>query len=188
VTQLGTELTPKTLELLQEVVPAANIIALLVNPTNSVVVEPLLREMQTAAQALRLQLHVVHASAEGDFDAVFATLVQLQAGGLVITVNPLFVDRRKQLAALALRHARPTIAPLREFAAAAGLMGYGVDLAAPYRLIGVYTGRILKGEKPADLPVRQATKVELIINMKTAKALGIEVPPTLLVRADEVIE
>jgi putative ABC transport system substrate-binding protein len=179
---------PKALELLHEAVPAAIIIALLVNPTYSVVVEPLLREMQAPTQALGLQLHVLHASTEREFDAVFPTLVQLQAGGLVISGNPFFANRMKLLAALALRHAVPTIAPFPQFASAGGLMGYGSSGGDSYRLVGTYTGRILKGEKPADLPVQQATKIELTINVNTAKALGLTIPETLLLRADELIE
>jgi putative ABC transport system substrate-binding protein len=141
-----------------------------------------------AARTLGLQLHVLHASTERDFDTVFATLVQLQAGGLVIGPDAFFTSRNEQLATLALRHGVPTIFQFREFAAAGGLMSYGGSITDNYRLAGVYTGRILKGEKPADLPVQQATRVELIINMKTAKALGLTFPLTLLGRADEVIE
>ena len=160
---------------------------LLVNPTNPNA-GTLSRDLQAAARTLGLQLHVLHASTERDFDTVFATLVQLRAGGLVIGADPFFNSRSEQLAALALRHAVPAIYQYREFAAAGGLMSYGGSLTDAYRLVGVYTGRILKGEKPADLPVQQATKVELIINLKTAKALGLTFPIALLGRADEVIE
>ena len=145
--------------------------------------------MQAAARTLGLpQLHVLNASAERDFDRAFAALVQLRAGGLVIYTNTLFSTRSEQLAALAMRHAVPAISPYREFAAAGGLMSYGGNVPGQDRLVGNYIGRILNGDKPADLPVQQITKVELIINMKTAKALGLTFPITLLGRADEVIE
>jgi putative ABC transport system substrate-binding protein len=144
--------------------------------------------MQAAARTLGLQLHILHASTERDFDQVFATLVQLRAGALVIASDPFFASRSEQLAALTVRHAVPAISGTREFAAHGCLMGYGGPTTDLYRLAGVYTGRILKGEKPADLPVQQVAKIELIINLKTAKALGITVPLALLTRADEVIE
>jgi putative ABC transport system substrate-binding protein len=187
-TQLNVEVAPKRLELLHELIPTAKIVALLVNPT-SPAAGTLSRDLLAAARTLGLQLHVLHAAAERDFETAFATLVQLRARGLVIaSADPFFTGRREQLAALALRHAVPTVYQYREFAAAGGLMSYGGSIADTYRLAGVYTGRILKGEKPADLPVQQSTKVELIINLKTAKALGLEVPRTLIARADEVIE
>jgi ABC-type uncharacterized transport system substrate-binding protein len=187
VTVLGVELGSKRLELLHELVPTASIVAALVNP-NTPAAETQSTDLQTAARTLGLKLHVLHASTERDFDTVFANLLQLGAGGLVVGNDPFFTTRSGQLAALALRHAVPAIFQYREFVEAGGLMSYGGNLADHYRLTGVYTGRILKGEKPADLPVMQSTKVELIINLKTAKALGLEVPPTLLSRADEVIE
>jgi putative ABC transport system substrate-binding protein len=178
---------PKRLELLHALVPAATIIALLINPT-SPNAETQSREMQAAARTSGLQLNIVHASAERDFDTVFATLVQLRAGGLVIGPDPFFNSRAEQLVALALRHAMPTISQFRQFAAAGGLMSYGASQTEQYRLAGVYTGRILKGEKPADLPVQQSTKIELVINLTTAKALGLTIPETLLATADEVIQ
>jgi putative tryptophan/tyrosine transport system substrate-binding protein len=187
VTVLGVELGAKRLELLHELVPTANIVAALVNP-NTPAAEIQSTELQTAARTLGLKLHVLHASSERDFDAVFANLAQQRSGGLVIAGDALFTSRSEQLAALALRQAVPTIYQFREFVAAGGLMSYGDNLADGYRLTGVYTGRILKGEKPADLPVMQSTKVELVINLKTARALGLSVPLSLLGRADEVIE
>jgi putative ABC transport system substrate-binding protein len=187
VVTLNVEVGAKRLELLHEPVPTATIIALLVNPA-SPVAETLARDAHSGAGTLGLNLHVLHASTERDFDTVFATLGQLRAGGLVIGSDVFFNTQSRQLAALAVRFAVPAIYQYREFAAAGGVMSYGSSLTDPYRLVGVYTGRILKGEKPADLPVQQSTKVELIINLKTAKALGLTMPPTLLARADEVIE
>jgi putative ABC transport system substrate-binding protein len=187
VTTLGSELGPKRLELLHDLVPTATNIALLVNPTNPDA-ETQSRGAQAAAGTLGLQLHVLRASAERDFDTVFATLLKLRPSALVIGADPFFISRREQIGALALRHAVPAIYQFREFAAAGGLMSYGSSLTDSVRLAGVYTGRILRGEKPADLPVQQSTKVELIINLKTAKALGLAVPLALLTRADEVIE
>jgi putative ABC transport system substrate-binding protein len=187
VTTLGSELGPKRLELLHDLVPTATNIAMLVNPTNPDA-ETQSRGAQAAASALGLHFHVLHASAERDFDTVFATLFKLRPSALVIGADPFFISRREQIGALALRHAVPAIYQFREFAAAGGLMSYGSSLADSVHLAGIYTGRILKGEKPADLPVQQSTKVELIINLKTAKALGLTVPLALLTRADEVIE
>jgi putative ABC transport system substrate-binding protein len=184
---LNRELGPKRLELLHELVPTATLIALLINPTNPP--NPNDTEFfQAAARSLGLQLPVVQARSERDFDAVFATLAQLQAGALMISSDGLFIDRSDQLGALTLRHAMPTVFQYRQFAAAGGLMSYGGSLTDSGRLAGIYTGRILKGERPADLPVIQSTKVELIINLKTAKMLDITVPLALLTRADEVIE
>jgi putative ABC transport system substrate-binding protein len=188
VSTLAVELEPKRLELLHEVVPTATIISVLLNPTNSPIAESQLNNLQAAARTLGLQLQVLHASNERDFEPVFARLGQLRIGALAIGADAFFNSRSGQLAALALRHAVPTIYQFREFAVAGGLMSYGGSLTDAHRLVGVYTGRILKGEKPADLPVQQSTKVELIINLKTAKALGLDVPPMLLSRADEVIE
>jgi putative ABC transport system substrate-binding protein len=187
VSSLNAELEPKRLELLIELVPATTIIAFLVNPTNPNF-ETNTRVMREAARTLGRQLHVLHARAEHEFDAVFANLHQLRAGALVIGTDGFFISRSAQLAALTARHAVPAINLFREFAAAGGLMSYGGSITDEYRLVGVYTGRILKGEKPADLPVQQTVKVELVINLKAAKALGINFPTALLVRADEVIE
>jgi putative ABC transport system substrate-binding protein len=188
VTNLNVEVGPKRLELLRELVPTATIIGLLVNPTSSVLAKQFSRDLQAAAHTLGLQLHVVQASTERDLDTVFATLVQLRAGALVVGPDILFNAQAKQLATLALRHSLPTIFQYRPFAMAGGLMSYGSSETEYYHLAGIYVGKILNGEKPADLPVQQSTKVELIINLKTAKALGLTVPLSLLGRADEVIE
>jgi putative ABC transport system substrate-binding protein len=186
-TTLGFELASKRLELAHELAPTASIIAALINPANNAS-ETQLRELQAATRTLGLQLRVVHASSERDFDMIFANLAQLRPGALVISTDAFFISRNEQLATLAVRHALPAIFQDRAFAAAGGLMSYGGSLPETYRQAGIYTGRILKGEKPADLPVVQSTRFELIINLKTAKALGLEIPPTLLARADEVIE
>ena len=188
VTQTNVETEPKRLELLHELLPTAKVMALLVNPTDPAVAEIQSNAVRSAAHTLGLELHVLNASTESDFDVVFAKLIELRAGGLVIGSEAFFTSRSELLAALAVRHAVPAVYKGREFAAAGGLMSYGSDTSESYRLAGNYTGRILKGEKPADLPVQEATKVELYLNMKTAKALGITFPLTLLGRADEVIE
>jgi putative ABC transport system substrate-binding protein len=187
VTTLGTEVGPKRLELLHELSPTASIVALLVNPTGPAA-ETQTKGMQAAARALGVQLHVLHANTERDFDMVFATLVQLRAGALAIGSDAFFFSRRDQIIPLAARHLVPTIYPTREFVAAGGLMSYGASITDAYRQAGVYTGQILKDTKPADLPVVQSTKFEFVINRKTAKTLGLDVPPTLIARADEVIE
>jgi putative ABC transport system substrate-binding protein len=187
VTILSVELLPKLLELAHELVPMATVIALLVNPT-SPFAEIISRDAQAAAHTLGLQLHVLRASTERDFDAVFATLVQLRAGALVVSGDVLFTNRSDQLAALMLRHAVPTIYSTREFAVAGGLISYGPSIGDAWRLAGIYTGRILKGENPADLPVQQVAKIELVINLKAARALGLTFPLSLIGRADEVIE
>jgi putative ABC transport system substrate-binding protein len=188
VTQLNWEVLPKRLELLHELLPTAGIMALLLNPADPALAEVQSREVLSAARSLGLQLHILNASAERDFDGVFARLIQLRAGGLVIGGDALFNSRIEQLAALTVRHAVPAVYQWREFAAAGGLLSYGSEVTDAYRLAGIYTGRVLKGDKPADLPVQQATKVELFINLKTAKALGITIPLPLSGRADEVFE
>jgi putative ABC transport system substrate-binding protein len=188
VTSLNVEVGPKRLEILHELIPTARVIALLINPTNGPGAESTSRELEVAARTLGLQLHVLHAATESDIDKAFETLVRMGAGGLVIGPDTFFGSRNEQLVALTLRHKVPTIYQFREFAAAGGLMSYGGSLTDSYRLAGVYIGRILNGDRPADLPVQQSTRVELIINLKTAKALGLDIPPTLLARADEVIE
>ena len=185
---LGIGLGQKRLQLLHELVPTANTVAVLTNPTNPILADISINELQAAARTLGLQIHVLNASTQSDFDTVFATLRQLRLGALVISGDALFTSRSEQLAALAFRHAMPAIYQFREFAAAGGLLSYGGSLNDSFRQVGAYTGRILKGEKPANLPVQQATKLELIINLRTAKALGITVPLPLLGRADEVIE
>jgi putative tryptophan/tyrosine transport system substrate-binding protein len=186
-TNLAVELGPKRLELLHELVPSANVVAALFNPSDPTS-ESQSRELQAAAHTIGLQLHILHASTERDFDAVFVNLAQLRVGALVIGADAFFNTRLEQLAALTIRYGVPAIYQVREFAAAGGLMSYGGGITETHRQVGVYTGRILKGEKPADLPVQQITKVELVINLKTAKALGLTFPLTLLGRADEVIE
>ena len=179
----------KGLELLHELLPAARVIALLVNPTNPTVAEPQEREVLAAARALGLEVRVLQAAnSERDFDGVFAKLLELHAAGLVISADALFTSQSQQLAALAVRHAVPAVHARREFAMAGGLLSYGSEITDSYRVAGLYTGRILKGDKPADLPVQQATKVELVINLKAAKALGIAIPLSLSGRADELIE
>jgi putative ABC transport system substrate-binding protein len=187
MTLLGNDLGPKRLDLLHELVPTATTIAVLINPT-APIAKIQSRDMQAAARTVGVHLHVLHANTERDFDTVFASLAQLRAGALVIDSDVFFSSRIKQLATLALRHAVPAIYQFRDFTAVGGLMSYGASNTDSYGLVGVYTGRILKGEKPADLPVQQSTKVELVINLKTARELGLTVPITLLGRADEVIE
>jgi len=187
VTQLNREIAPKRLELLHELLPRVNVMALLANPTDTSSAI-LSNNTMSVARTLGLELHILNANSERDLDSVFANLVQLRAGGLVINPDAFFTARSEQLAALTLRHAVPAIFDNREFVAAGGLASYGGSLSDAYRLAGVYAARVLKGEKPGDLPVQQATKVELFLNLKTAKALGITVPLPLSGRADELIE
>jgi putative tryptophan/tyrosine transport system substrate-binding protein len=188
VAMLQTAVTAKRLELLHELVPTASSIAILVNPGNPGFAEADTKEAQQAARALGIDLLVLKASNSNEIDATFAALVERQAGALLISGDVFYISRTDQLVALAARHAVPTIYAYLEQGAAGALMCYGAGLAATQRTVGVYTGRILKGEKPADLPVEQVTKLQLVINMKTAKALGLTVPLSLLGRADEVIE
>jgi putative ABC transport system substrate-binding protein len=189
VTPLNTELTAKRLELLHEMLPAANSVALLLNPRPLSQDLSLAKEItQNAARVLGLDLHFLYAATEREFDEVFLKLLQLRAGGLIIPPDIYFQGRAQQLGALSLRHRVPAIGLYPDFVAAGGLMSYGGNLNDVFRLVGVYTGRILNGEKPVDLPVQQAAKIELTINLKTAKALGLNIPLTLLGRADGVIE
>jgi ABC-type uncharacterized transport system substrate-binding protein len=187
VTTLAEELAAKQLEVLHELVPMATSVALLVDPAFPLA-ESMTKDVQAAARTLGLQLRVLQASSEREFDTAFATLTQLRAGGLMLGVSTFFNRRIEQLATLTIRYAVPTVYHNREFTAAGGLMSYGTNLPQALRQVGIYTGRILRGDKPGDLPVMRSTKVEFIINLKTAKALGITFPISLLGRADEVIE
>ena len=187
VTSLNVQVTPKRLEILHEVVPAAALIAVLLNPTSPTAGSQL-RNLQAAADTLGVRLHILHASNARDLDGVFETLVQLRPGGLVVVSDTFFATHSEQLAALTVRHAMPAIHQSRDFAVAGGLMSYAGSFVESHRQAGIQTGRVLKGERPTDLPVQQVTKVELIVNLKTAKALGLTIPLTLLGRADEVIE
>jgi len=186
-TTLAVELGRKRLELLHELVPKATLIGVLVNPTGPNL-ESVSRDLQAAARTVGLPIHVLRASTERDLDTVFETLARLRVGGLVIGTDTFFNSQSRKLGALTVRHALPAIYQYREFAAAGGLMSYAGSITDAYRLAGIYTGRILKGEKPADLPIQQSTKAELFINLKTARALSITIPQAILVRADEVIQ
>jgi putative ABC transport system substrate-binding protein len=188
VTTLNAEVVPKRLQLVHELAPTATVIALLVNPTSPTLAETSMKEAQVAAQTLGLKLHVLHASTERDLDEAFRTSVQLRAGALVISPDASFNSLSKQFGALTLRYGMPTIYQFREFAAAGGLLSYGGDVSEFNRQTGILTGRILKGEKPADLPVQQSANMELFINLKTARALGLTIPQSVLVRAVELIE
>ena len=184
---LTAELNPKRFELLAELVPEVKVIALLVNPNNSNT-ERIIQDVHEAARARGVQVPILKAGNESEIDAGFASLTQLHAGALLVGNDPFFFSRRDQLVALAARDVVPAMYEWREFAAAGGLASYGTSLAGMYRLLGIYAGRILKGAKPADLPIEQPTRFELVINLKTAKALGLTVPHSFLARADEVIE
>jgi len=187
VALLFAEVQAKRLQMLQELVPAITAVALLVNPTNAATDQDT-REMEVAARSLGLQLQLLQAATDNDFDTAFATILGRRLGGLIVAQDPFFIARRDQLVTLAARHAVPTIYFSGEFVRAGGLISYGGSLAAGYRQVGLYAGRILEGTKPADLPVVQPTKFELVVNLKTAEALGLTVPQTILGRADEVIE
>jgi len=188
VTNLGTELVQKQIEKLHQMVPTASVIAALVNPTNPALAEPATKDAHAAARTLGLQIHIVHASTEREIDTAFATLRRLEASALVVCPDTFFLSRRDQIAALAIRHAIPAIFFLRELAAAGVLMSYGPSITDAYRRVGIYAARILKGERPSDLPVQQSTKFDLVINLTTAKVLGLDVPLHLQQLADEVIE
>jgi putative tryptophan/tyrosine transport system substrate-binding protein len=188
VTTLNLEIGPKRLELLHNVIPSASVIGLLINPTNPRLAEQNIKSIQAAGRTFGLEMHVLQASTEDEFGTAFEELKKIKAGGLMIAADPFFSSHVKQLAALSIRHTVPSVYQFREFAAAGGLLSYGTSFTKSFRTVGNYAGRILKGEKPADLPVQQATAVELIINQRTAEAMGIAMPQALISRADEVIE
>ena len=188
ITSLNFDVAPKGLELLRELLPQAKSFAVFVNPTNPVNFALVTKAMEASSRALGLQIHFLNTSAETEFESAFAKVAQLRVGGMSLGADPLFNSRGRQLAALALKHAVPAVHSVREFAVSGGLMSYGGNIRESHRQAGIYTGRVLKGEKPTNLPVQQVTKVELVLNLKTAKALGINVPNTLVGRADEVIE
>jgi putative ABC transport system substrate-binding protein len=188
VANLGTELVQKQIEKLHQMVPTATVVAALVNPTNPTLAEPATKEAQAAGRTLGLRIHIIQASTERDIDAAFATLLRLGAGALVVCPDTFFVSRRDQIAALAIRHAIPAIFFLRELTASGLLMSYGPSITDNYRRVGIYAARILKGERPGDLPIEQSTKFDLVINLTTAKVLGLDVPFHLQQLADEVIE
>jgi len=185
---ISNDLMSKRLELLSELVPQIRVISLLVNPNYHGATEGTIPLVQRAASAKGMQLHIAKASKEGDFEAAFASLVQQKVDALVVGTDPFFTSRREQIVALASRYAVPAIYEWQEFAAAGGLVSYGTSLTSLYREVGIYVGKVLKGTKPADLPIQQPTNFELVINLKAAKALGLTVPPTLLAAADKVIE
>jgi putative ABC transport system substrate-binding protein len=188
VTQTNVEVAPKRLEVMHELLPNAKVLGLLINPADPSLAEPQLKDFRAAADSLGVELYIINVHSDGELEKAFADLNGLHVGGVIISTDPFFTSRPQQLAALTTQYAMPAISKGREFALAGGLLSYGADTLDTYRLAGVYTGRVLKGEKPADLPVQQATKVELYINLKTAKRLGITVPLPMSGRADEVIE
>jgi len=188
VTNFVAVLAAKQFELLRELVPNPSVIGVLVNPTNNLLTKYITRDVQAAARALGQQIHILNASTEGEIDGAFSTLARLRAGAVIIGADAFFISQRNQIIALAARHTIPAMYFLREFTAAGGLLSYGTSLPDSYRQVGIYAGRILKGEKPADLPVVQPTRFELVINLKTAKTLGLAVPLTMQMTADEVIE
>jgi len=183
-----TELMPKRLDLLSQLAPQAGVIALLVNPNNAIAAEPMIRNVREAARAKGLQFHILKAGTESEIEAAYAALAQLRDRALLVTLDPLFNNRIDQLVALAARYVIPAIYASRDFAAAGGLMSYGPSLVYSVRQQGVYAGKILNGARPADLPVEQPTRFELVVNLKTASVLGLTIPPSILARADEVIE
>jgi putative ABC transport system substrate-binding protein len=188
VTQTNVEMTPKRLQILHELLPTARVMALLVNPANEATTETTTREVLAAARTLGIEVHVLNANVPRDIEAAFTKAIELRAGGMVVSGGPFFFSQSENLAARCLQHKLPTIYQFHRFTAAGGLMSYGSEITEAYRLAGVYTGRVLNGERPADLPVQQATKVEFVVNLRTAKVLGLTVPNTLIGRADEVIE
>jgi putative ABC transport system substrate-binding protein len=188
VSSLNAEVGPKRLELLHELLPSATDMALLVNPTNPKNAEATTRDLQAAADVLKLKLHVLNASRESDFENVFSKLAQMRVGGLVIANETFFANRSEELAALAVRYALPSAHQSREFAVAGGLLGYGGSIKQSHGQAGVYVGRILKGERPGDLPIQQVTKVEFVLNLKAARTLGLAPSSSFIARADEVIE
>jgi putative ABC transport system substrate-binding protein len=188
ITQLNVVVAPKRLEVLHDLLPNSTVMALLIDSTDPATAEATTSDLQAAARGLGLELHVLSASTDADLDAVFTKLIELRAGGLVVGSGAFFTARGERLGALALRYAVPTVYEGRAFVTAGGLMSYGASLTDSYHLAGIYAGRVLKGEKPGDLPVQQSTKLEMFLNLKTAKALGITVPLPLSGRADEVIE
>jgi putative ABC transport system substrate-binding protein len=188
ITSLNADVTPKGLELLRELIPQSKSFAVLVNPGNRVNLDIVMKGLEGPSRTFGLQLHILNASTEPEADTVFARLAELRVGGLIISADTFFNSRAQHFAALTLKHAVPAVHTVREFAATGGLISYGGNIRDTHKQAGVYTGRILKGEKPADLPVQRATKIEMTINLKTAKALGISVPPSMQARADEMIE